>query len=151
MLRVLYQRLKKYGGLPELIPRALQADEIVAGRSEFAVASSQDEDAGGWDGDELLLPRIYRGYVALHYKASLEQRKTFPDEARLAAVLTGFGRDPRVQASAGFRGFGTAPARWFFNDLPVTQAKPLVLTLSLDWQMQVELRIPPDLLGADEP
>lgn len=121
----------------------------MAGRAEFAVESSEDEPGGGWDGDLLVLPRRYSGYVAVHYAATVDQRSTFPDEARLTAALSTYQEDARAQAIPGLRRFGLVPARWFLNDRPVAMQYPPVLTLSLEWSLGADLLIPSAFLNPD--
>lgn len=142
LLRLVYQRAKVLGGLTGLTPRALADGEIVAGRSEFAVSGSEEPGNAGWDGDMLVLPRVYSGYVAVHYAGDTDQRLTFGDEARLTAALATFEEDPRVGQIQGLRGIGLVPTRWFLNDAPVRAQQPAVLTLSLDWTLGVNLLIP---------
>ncbi|MBB5234472.1 hypothetical protein [Deinococcus budaensis] len=146
LLRLIYKRAKALGPLPELLPRALQDVEIEAGRSEFAVVDSRELDGAGWDGTFLVLPRTYTGYIAVHYAADVDQRETLPDEARLTTALATFTEDPRAQAIPGLRQFGTVPARWFLNDRPVKLERPLVLTLELEWSLDVDLLIPREFL-----
>ncbi|MDV6376245.1 hypothetical protein [Deinococcus arenicola] len=121
----------------------------MAGRAEFAVESSNDDTGGGWDGDLLVLPRRYEGYIAVHYQATVDQRDTFADEARLTAALGTYMEDARVQAIPGLRQFGVVPARWFLNDRPVALQHPPVLTLSVEWSMGVDLLIPSEFLNPD--
>lgn len=142
LLRLVYQRAKVLGGLRDLTPRALTDLEIVPGRSEFAVVDSDDLNQGGWDGDLLVIPRQYVGYVAVHYPSTTDQRETFEDEARVMAALTTYGQDPRVTVVPGFNGMGTVPGRWFLNDRPAKVAQTPVLTLEFTWTLGVNLLIP---------
>ena len=111
------------------------------------MTDSQDQDGLGWAGDLFILPRIYRGYLALHYAATIDQSDTLGDEARLAAVFASYPRDPDVQAAEGFRGFSASAGRWFLNDTPAKVALPPVLTLVFEWDLHLEMRIPKNLLG----
>lgn len=147
LLRLVYQRAKVLANLPNLVSRALQDTEITAGRSEFAVADSEEAGGAGWDGDLIVLPRTYSGYVAVHYPATTDQRETFPDEARLTAALATFTEDARARQIEGLREFGLVPARWFLNDRPVKVMKPSVLTLEITWTLGVDLRIPAEFLN----
>lgn len=147
LLRLIYQRAKTLGGLRDLTPRALGDLELVAGRSEFAVVDSRDPDQGGWDGDVLVLPRLYTGYVAVHYPATTDQHETFADEARVTAALSTYTDDPRVQQIPGLNGMGVVPARWFLNDRPAKVGKPAVLTLEFEWSLDVNLLIPREFTG----
>ncbi|CAM3666980.1 hypothetical protein [Deinococcus frigens] len=150
LLRLLVQRVIVLGKLPRLIPRALHAHEIIPGRSEFCVTDSTELDSGsGWDGDFLVLPREYGGYIAVHYAQDTDQRETFPDEARLASALATFTEDARVRAVPGLRQFGLVPARWFLNDTPVSMQHPPVLTLEVEWTLGVNLLIPRAFLNPD--
>lgn len=121
----------------------------MAGRAEFCVESSEDLDGVGWDGDLLVLPRRYTGYVAVHYPAATDQRQTFADEARLTAALASYNLDARAQAIPGLRQFGAVPGRWFLNTRPVEMQHPPVLTLSVEWSLAVDLLIPPEFLNPD--
>lgn len=149
LLRLIYQRAKLLGNLPELTPRALQDTEILAGRAEFAVVDSAEEGNAGWDGDFLVLPKSYSGYLAVHYPAGTDQRETFPDEARLTAALATFTEDARARAIPGLRQFGLVPARWFLNDRPAKVQRTPVLTLAIEWTLGVDLLIPADFLNPD--
>lgn len=151
LLRLVYQRAKVLGNLPGLLPRPLQDSETVAGRSEFVVVDVQDTgEGGGWDGDLLVLPKVYSGYVAVHYAATADQRTTFPDEARLTAALATYTEDARVREIRGLRQFGLVPARWFLNDRAVNAGHgPLLLTLEVSWSLAVDLLIPREFLNPD--
>ena len=63
-------------------------------------------------------------------------------EARVTAAVASFTEDVRAQQIPGLRGLGLVPGRWFLNDTPVKQELPAVYTLSIDWELGVDLRIP---------
>lgn len=149
LLRLIFQRAKVMGNLPGLIPRALQDAEIEAGRSEFAVVDSSELDGAGWDGTYEVVPRRYTGYIAVHYAPATDQHQTFGDEARLVAALATFSKDSRARAIPGFRELGLVPARWFLNDTPAKLKKSPVLTLELDWSLDVDLLVPAAFLEPD--
>jgi hypothetical protein len=141
LFRQLYQHVIATANLPTLQPRPLKDAEIKPGTAEFVITQGIELPGSAWINGGLLIPRGYLGYIAVHYAAETSQHETFDDEANVFRALATFRALPAVASNPAFRELGDAPSVWFLNTDPVKAELPPVLTLNIDFSVQLDLTI----------
>ena len=148
-VRLLYQALAVTlgrdgsGALPRMSPRPLLPKQIVAGASEFAVSSTGQAMGAKVAGSRQR--RTYLGYVALHFGLDANPGDGLDEDALITAVLENFAGLMRQHAAQlpglTFSGLDGIDGDLFVNDTPTKASLPAVLTLTVNFNLTLDLKI----------
>ncbi|WP_407540231.1 hypothetical protein Q0M94_02175 [Deinococcus radiomollis] len=138
ILRQLYQHIQVKANLPGLLPRPLLSSQMLPGSSEFSVSAVVTTPGGGMSAGGLVVRCTYSGFVAAHYRVDTNPGDLTPDEAALNAALEGFRLNPAVQ-TPGFVNFGGFSTNFSLTEFPEKTGQSPVLTLSVDWDLTLDL------------